>query len=160
MQFYKDGFRGGNPDVKPAAPNLIAQRRPFEILQKLRLPREALQSKALGPADAEWQRLARLNNLWFVRRRHLAYRDDLAGSYREIAGNDERVIELNLNTRITQLGLTPRYDAVLKVATPAAASTARRCCAAPAPAPSGCRAPSARAGSGASRLRRRSDATP
>ncbi len=21
MQFYKDGFRGGNPDVKPAAPN-------------------------------------------------------------------------------------------------------------------------------------------
>ena len=109
--------------VKPAAPNLIAQRRPFEILQKLRLPREALQSKALGPADAEWQRLARLNNLWFVRRRHLAYRDDLAGSYREIAGNDERVIELNLNTRITQLGLTPRHDAVLKVATPAAAST-------------------------------------
>ena len=109
--------------VKPAAPNLIAQRRPFEILQKLRLPREALQSKALGPADAEWQRLARLNNLWFVRRRHLAYRDDLAGSYREIAGNDERVIELNLNTRITKLGLTPRYDAVLKVATPAAAST-------------------------------------
>ncbi len=33
------------------------------------------------------------------------------------------MIELNLNTRITQLGLTPRYDAVLKVATPAAAST-------------------------------------
>jgi hypothetical protein len=87
------------------------------------LPREALQSKALGPADAEWQRLARLNNLWFVRRRHLAYRDDLAGSYREITGNDERVIELDLNTRITKLGLAPRYDAVLKVATPAAAST-------------------------------------
>ena len=21
MQFYKEGFRGGNPDVKPAAPN-------------------------------------------------------------------------------------------------------------------------------------------
>lgn len=109
--------------VKPAAPNLIAQRRPFEILQKLRLPREALLSKALGPADAEWQRLARLDNLWFVRRRHLAYRDDLAGSYREITGNDERVIELDLNTRITKLGLAPRYDAVLKVATPAAAST-------------------------------------
>jgi hypothetical protein len=109
--------------VKPAAPNLIAQRRPFEILQKLRLPREALLSKTLGPADAEWQRLARLDNLWFVRRRHLAYRDDLAGSYREITGNDERVIELDLNTRITKLGLTPRYDAVLKVATPAAAST-------------------------------------
>ena len=87
--------------VKPAAPNLIAQRRPFEILQKLRLPREMLQSKALGPLEAEWQRLARLNNLWFVRRCHLAYRDDLAGSYREIAGNDERVIELNLNTELT-----------------------------------------------------------
>jgi hypothetical protein len=21
MQFYKDGFRGGNPDIHPAAPN-------------------------------------------------------------------------------------------------------------------------------------------
>ena len=21
MQFYKNGFRGGNPDIKPAAPN-------------------------------------------------------------------------------------------------------------------------------------------
>ncbi|MBT9465000.1 hypothetical protein [Hydrogenophaga sp.] len=109
--------------VKPAAPNLIAQRRPFEILQKLRLPRAVLQSTALGPLEAEWQRLARLNNLWFVRRRHLAYRDDLAGSYREITGNDERVIELDLNTRIAKLGLTPRYNNVLKVATPAAAST-------------------------------------
>jgi hypothetical protein len=109
--------------VKPAAPNLIAQRRPFEILQKLRLPRELLQSVKPGPADAEWQRLARLNNLWFVRRRHLAFRDDLAGSYREISGNDERLVELNLNTRVAQLGLTQRYEEVLRVATPAAAST-------------------------------------
>ena len=109
--------------VKPAAPNLIAQRRPFEVLQKLRLPREVLQSKNEGTLDAEWQRLARMNNLWFVRRRHIAYRDDLAGSYREITGNDERVVELNLNTRVAKLGLTPSYESVLKVATPAAAST-------------------------------------
>ena len=109
--------------VKPAAPNLIAQRRPFEILQKLRLPREVLQINTDRTLEAEWQRLARLNNLWFVRRRHLSWRDDLAGSYREITGNDERVIELDLNTRIAKLGLTPRYESVLKVATPAAAST-------------------------------------
>ena len=31
MQFYKEGFRGGNPDVKPAAPDRRA-RGPFESL--------------------------------------------------------------------------------------------------------------------------------
>ena len=109
--------------VKPAAPNLIARRKPFEILQKLRLPREALTTLApVGASDAEWQRLAGLGTLWFVRRRHLAYRDDLVGSYKEISGIDERALEVSLNARITQLGLTPRLDFVLAQASPAAAS--------------------------------------
>ncbi|MDO9437332.1 hypothetical protein [Hydrogenophaga sp.] len=108
--------------VKPAAPNLIAQRRPFEVLQKLRLPRGTVVVPQVTGADAEWQRLARLGNLWFVRRRHLAYRDDLVGSYREISGSDERELEVSLNKRITELGLTSRLEFVVQRATPAAAS--------------------------------------
>ncbi|QHE85170.1 hypothetical protein [Hydrogenophaga sp. BPS33] len=108
--------------VKPAAPNLIAQRRPFEVLQKLRLPRVTDVAPVVSGAEAEWQRLARLGTLWFVRRRHLAYRDDLVGSYREISGSDERELEVSLNKRITELGLTERLDFVVQRATPAAAS--------------------------------------
>ncbi|MGE0348875.1 hypothetical protein [Hydrogenophaga sp.] len=110
--------------VRPAAPNLIAQRRPFEVLQKLRLSRIPVPVPQATGAEAEWQRLARQDNLWFVRRRHLAYRDDLVGSYREISGGDERALEVNLNERITELGLAPRLDFVIQRATPAAASVA------------------------------------
>jgi len=61
----------------PAAPNLIAQRKPLEILARLRLP---LPVPAPSPSDTEWARLAGLPGLWYVRRRNLAYRDDLAGT--------------------------------------------------------------------------------
>jgi len=77
--------------IKPAAPNLLAQRKPFEVLQQLRVPRPA--QGALDPSnasDAEWQRLARLPSLWFVRRRHLAYRDDYTGVWQQVTGIDER----------------------------------------------------------------------
>jgi len=63
--------------LRPAAPNLVAQRRPLEILTRLRLP---LPIPVPAPADAEWARLATLPRLWYVRRRNLAYRDDLAGT--------------------------------------------------------------------------------
>jgi len=67
--------------IKPAASNLISQRKPLEILQRLRLPRiDQPLPDVTNPSDAEWQRLARLSTLWFVRRRNLAYRDDLAGA--------------------------------------------------------------------------------
>ena len=66
--------------LKPAAPNLVAQRKPLEILQRLRLPLPVSTPAVVNPADAEWARLANLPNLWYVRRRNLAYREDLAGT--------------------------------------------------------------------------------
>lgn len=66
--------------LKPAAPNLVAQRKPLEILQRLRLPMPVMVPVVANPADTEWARLANLPNLWYVRRRNLAYRDDLAGT--------------------------------------------------------------------------------
>lgn len=110
--------------VKPAAPNLLARRKPFEVLQKLRVPRPAQGLlDTSDPSDAEWQRLARLDNLWFARRRHLAYRDDFTGAWQQVTGVDERATELVLRERLTTLGLNTNLDALLSRATPAAAST-------------------------------------
>jgi hypothetical protein len=67
--------------LKPASPNQVAARRPLEILQGLRLPRlPAVVLDPASPSDAEWQRLAKLPTLWYVRRRNLAWREDLAGT--------------------------------------------------------------------------------
>ena len=76
--------------LRPAAPNLVAQRKPLETLLRLRplVPILPLPDPA-DPSDAEWQRLARLPNLWFVRRRQLAYRDDLAGTSLRFAAADD-----------------------------------------------------------------------
>ncbi len=107
--------------IKPAAPNLIAQRKPLEILQRLRLPRiDAPLPDVTNPSDAEWQRLAGLDTLWFVRRRNLAYRDDLAGAPVQLSGPKELLIEKNVRTRIAALGLSPQLDAVLNQASPLA----------------------------------------
>lgn len=109
--------------VKPAAPNLLAQRKPFEILQKLRLPRVVAVLDATNPSDAEWQRLARLPTLWFVRRRQLALRDDYTGAWQAVAGVDERVVDRGLRTRLQGLGLDRQFDALVGRASPAAAGT-------------------------------------
>ena len=87
--------------VKPAAPNLLAQRKPFEVLQQLRVPRTVQGAlDPSNPSDAEWQRLAGLPSLWFVRRRHLAYRDDYTGVWQEVRGIDDRATELALRSRL------------------------------------------------------------
>ena len=111
--------------VKPAAPNLLSQRKPFEVLQKLRIPRGAPPVlDPTNPSDAEWQRLARLPTLWFVRRRHLALRDDFVGTPRAVSGIDERVVEAALRTRLGALGLGAAIDNLAARASPAALNTA------------------------------------
>ncbi|MDQ8021915.1 MAG: hypothetical protein REI94_08760 [Moraxellaceae bacterium] len=110
--------------IKPAAPNLLAQRKPLEVLQRLRVPRPALGTlDTSNPVDAEWQRLAGLTSLWFVRRRHVAYRDDYTGAWKQVTGIDERATEDALRSRLTSLGLERNFDAMLKNTTPAAAAT-------------------------------------
>lgn len=105
--------------VRPAAPNLVAARRPLEILQRLRLPRPlVLPLDSTNSSDAEWQRLARLPSLWFVRRRSLAYRVELAGAAVRVAGTEvDRDVIIR---RIDSLGLRDRLDTVFERATPAA----------------------------------------
>jgi hypothetical protein len=106
--------------VRPAAPNRVAARRPLEILQLLRVPTPAaVPLDPTSPSDAEWQRLARLDTLWYVRRRNLAYREDLTGTARRLAGR-EAVLSTTRLSGLEALGLRGLLDATLERATPAA----------------------------------------
>lgn len=106
--------------LRPAAPNLVAQRKPLEILQRLRVPLPLPLPDVSNPSDAEWARLARLPNLWFVRRRNLAYRDDLAGAPVAVSGRSEVVVERDLRARLGALGLDDSFERVLSRSTPQA----------------------------------------
>jgi len=106
--------------VKPGAPNQVASRKPLEILQRLRLPRLLpVPLDPTSPADAEWQRLAALPTLWYVRRRNLAYREDATGTALRLAG---RALVLDADTvrRLDTLGLRALADTTLERASPAA----------------------------------------
>ncbi len=107
--------------LKASAPNLVAQRKPLEILQRLRLPPPFVLPDVSNPADAEWARLANLPTLWYVRRRNLAYRDDLVGNGVAATGRDEIALEDAVRGRIKQLELYPQFDAVLAKTTTKAA---------------------------------------
>lgn len=105
--------------VAPAAPNLVAARKPLEILQRLRLPRPIVAPlDPTSPSDAEWQRLAQLRSLWYVRRRNIAYREDLAGAAVRFAGVEP--LNAAIVSRLNLLGLTTNFNNVLVRATPAA----------------------------------------
>lgn len=106
--------------VRPAAPNRVAARKPLEILQRLRFPtRTPVPLDPSSASDAEWQRLAESPALWYVRRRNLAYREDLTGSALRLAGRERELDEERLG-RLDSLGLRPLLDATLERATPAA----------------------------------------
>lgn len=108
--------------LKPSAPNLVAQRRPLEILQRLRVPMPLPVVDIANPSDAEWARLARLPNLWFVRRRNLAYRDDLVGTPTAVAGDGDVRVERSVRERVESLGLKPQLDRVLAASSSRAAA--------------------------------------
>ena len=91
-------------------------------MQRLRLPVPLpLPVDTSDPREREWARLAALPNLWFVRRRNLAYRDDLPGVAVRFAGRDVAV-EDAVRRRLDATGLRPQFDAVVEKATPGVAA--------------------------------------
>jgi hypothetical protein len=109
--------------VPSAAPNLVAARKPLEILQRLRLPRAVIPPlDPTSPSDREWQRLAQLPTLWFVRRRNIAYREDLAGAAVRFAGVSLDRTNDALLGRLDALNLRTNFDGLLSRATPGARS--------------------------------------
>jgi hypothetical protein len=108
----------------PAAANRLAARKPLEILQRLRLPAPLpLPTDTSDPREREWARLAALPGLWFVRRRNLAYRDDLPGVAVRFAGRDV-ALDDRIRRRLDTTGLLPQFDALVERATPAVAAEA------------------------------------
>ena len=103
--------------LKPAAPNLVAMRKPLEILQGLRLPLPLPVVNVADPVDAEWARLAQLPSLWYVRRRNLAWRDDLVGTPAAVAGTNDVAAEHAVRERAASLGLQDSLARVLNSAT-------------------------------------------
>jgi hypothetical protein len=115
--------------LRPAAINLVATRKPLEILQKLRIPRVPVVPVPTDPSTAEWARLAALPGLWFVRRRNLAYRDDLAGAAIRLAARE--VVADAIVRRLGTIGLDTSLGRVMERATPLAAVEANSLLASP-----------------------------
>ncbi|MCW5581222.1 MAG: hypothetical protein KIS72_07770 [Luteimonas sp.] len=115
--------------LRPAAINLVATRKPLEILQKLRIPRVVPAPEPVDPSTAEWARLAALPDLWFVRRRNLAYRDELAGEAVRLASLE--IASDVVVRRLEGVGLDASLNRVLGRATPLAASEASSLLASP-----------------------------
>lgn len=69
--------------LRPAAPGLVAARKPLEALRTLSLPRRPI-PPVLDPAslaDRAWQEvLAGAESLWYVRRRNFHYKTEIVGT--------------------------------------------------------------------------------
>jgi hypothetical protein len=122
FKLQQEGVAAATRRLLPAAANRLAARKPLEIIQRLRLPRlVATPVDTTDPREQEWARLAARPDLWFVRRRNLAYRDDLPGVAVPFAGS-ETVIEESLRARIADTGLAPQLDGVMSRATTSGAA--------------------------------------
>jgi hypothetical protein len=109
--------------LRTAAPGLIAQRKPIEVLRGITLPRLPIPILPIqNPIDAAWA--AELSNaatsgsglLWYIRRRNVDYRSDLAGGVVRVTGDDIATETRAIATANT-LGLASRLDSVRSSAT-------------------------------------------
>lgn len=81
LRTISSGVASLSRSLKPAAPGMLARRHPLEHLRGLRLPGNFVPLPEPGEAeDAAWRKLlGRGGMLWYVRRRTLHHRADLAG---------------------------------------------------------------------------------
>jgi hypothetical protein len=110
--------------LRPAAPGLVAQRKPLEVLQGLRQPRRPLPLEVEPETlvDRAWRdAYDAVSELWYVRRRNLAYRVDLEGEKVVIARPPE---DEGLVDRIRRIGLNEPYERTLSAMVSPQARTA------------------------------------
>jgi hypothetical protein len=100
--------------LRPAAPGLVAKRKPFESLSILRLPKPVGAIPAPGETDqdAAWSRaLAQSQKLWYLRRRNLHYRADVVG-VSVVAVGDEVRVERDFAVRLDDFGVKNLFNQV------------------------------------------------
>jgi hypothetical protein len=105
--------------LKPAAPGLVARRKPLESLLSLTLPRTVEITGAASPADAVWASALVVPSdrmLWYVRRRNLQYKSEFVGTDVRTSG-EETEAEKKLIDLLTQMGVLARYNQLGDVAT-------------------------------------------
>ena len=104
--------------LKPAAPGLVARRKPLESLLSLTLPHSALIAPPLT-TDSVWANALLVPNdrmLWYVRRRNLQYKSDFVGTEVRTAGQESEA-EKKLTEELKSVGLDARFEALSKVST-------------------------------------------
>ena len=113
--------------LRPAAPGLIAQRRPLEALRTIRFARLPVPVPPQRPAeDAQWAQLVTSamrtattpgtggrGLIWYVRRRDVSRRADISATTVRVFGNEAAAEQL-MNERLVALGLA---DAVNELRT-------------------------------------------
>ena len=100
-----------------AAPDMVSKRLPIEALRLLKMP-FATEAIARDLGDDAWRNaLSQVSMLWFVRRRNLSYKADLAGNAARVSNADERRIESNLIRSLTNRGQAEAFKNLQATAT-------------------------------------------
>jgi hypothetical protein len=105
--------------LKPAAPGLVARRKPLESLVSLTLPRNVDITGPATPTDAVWANALVIPSdrmLWYVRRRNLQYKSEFVGTEVRTSG-EETEAEKKLVEVLTKMGLLTRYNTLGEAAT-------------------------------------------
>lgn len=119
LRTISSGVASLSRSLKPAAPGMLARRHPLEQLRGLRLPGNFVPLPEPGEAeDAAWRKLlGRGGMLWYVRRRTLHHRADLAGerellkSLQEPSGGAAELNRLQAELATKDAALTAREKA-------------------------------------------------
>ncbi len=95
--------------LNPAAPGMIARRKPLEALRILKLPFGKLPISETIADDAWRKALSEAPLLWYVRRRNLNYKATVTGSSVAVVNGNERDSEERLIERLRDAGLERRF---------------------------------------------------
>jgi hypothetical protein len=92
--------------LNAAAPGLVAKRKPIAALRNLGLRQFISTTTKVDPDANSWREvLSGVETVWYIRRRNLSYREDVAAVSVELF-RDEAVVESAVTERFRSLGLT------------------------------------------------------
>lgn len=106
--------------LKSAAPGLIAKRSPIAALKQLSLRRIQGPADITDPAENIWrQTLQGVENLWYIRRRNISYREEIVADP-VILNRQEEAIEDSVIELFKEMELTKAVGSIKRRATTAA----------------------------------------